>query len=168
MKAKDIARFGILASMALVLGYLEQLLPIAPGIPGVKIGLANTVLLYGVFLMGAKSSFMLMLVKVLLSGLLFSGVSGLMYSFAGGVLSLLAMLPLSRAKDVGMIGVSVGGAVAHNVGQSAVACLLIGYRAVLGYLPVLMISAILTGILTGIVAKYAIRALERSGALKDK
>lgn len=168
MKAKEIARFGILASMALVLGYLEQLLPIAPGIPGVKLGLANTVLLYGVFLMGAKSSFVLMLVKVLLSGLLFSGVSGLMYSLAGGVLSLFAMLPLSKAKDMGMIGVSVGGAVAHNIGQAAVACLLIGCRAVLGYLPVLMISAILTGILTGIVAKYAIRTLERSGALKDK
>lgn len=166
--AKRIARFGILASMALVLGYIEHMIPIAPAVPGVKLGLANTVLLYGVFLMGAKSSFMLMLVKVLLSGLLFSGVSGMMYSLAGGLLSLLVMLPLSRVKDMGTVGVSVGGAVGHNIGQSAVACLLIGYRAVLGYLPVLMISAILTGILTGIAAKYAINALERSGALKDK
>lgn len=168
MKAKSIARFGILASMALVLGYIEHLIPIAPAIPGVKVGLANTVLLYGVFLMDAKSSFMLMLVKVLLSGLLFSGVSGMLYSLAGGLLSLFVMLPLSRLKDMGMVGVSVGGAVGHNIGQSAVACLLIGYRAVLGYLPVLMISAIITGILTGVAAKYAINALERSGALKEK
>lgn len=73
------------------------------------------------------------------------------------------MLLLSRLKDVGIIGVSVGGAVSHNIGQIAVACMVVESRAVLGYLPVLMISAVITGTLTGIAAKYAIAALQKAG-----
>ena len=161
MKTKSIARFSLLCAMALVLGYFERFIPVAPGIPGVKLGLANTVLLYAVYLMGAKSAMLLMLAKVVLSGFLFAGLSGMLYSLAGGLLSLCVMLLLSRLKDVGIIGVSVGGAVSHNIGQIAVACMVVESRAVLGYLPVLMISAIITGTLTGIAAKYAIAALQK-------
>ena len=120
MKTKSIARFSLLCAMALVLGYFERFIPVAPGIPGVKLGLANTVLLYAVYLMGAKSAMLLMLAKVVLSGFLFAGLSGMLYSLAGGLLSLCVMLLLSRLKDVGIIGVSVGGAVSHNIGQIAV------------------------------------------------
>ncbi len=87
MKTKSIARFSLLCAMALVLGYFERFIPVAPGIPGVKLGLANTVLLYAVYLMGAKSAMLLMLAKVVLSGLLFAGLSGMLYSLAGGLLS---------------------------------------------------------------------------------
>ena len=160
MKTKSIARFSLLCAMALVLGYFERFIPVAPGIPGVKLGLANTVLLYAVYLMGAKSAMLLMLAKVVLSGVLFAGM---LYSLAGGLLSLCVMLLLSRLKDVGIIGVSVGGAVSHNIGQIAVACMVVESRAVLGYLPVLMISAVITGTLTGIAAKYAIAALQKAG-----
>ena len=165
MKTKSIARFSLLCAMALVLGYFERFIPVAPGIPGVKLGLANTVLLYAVYLMGAKSAMLLMLAKVVLSGFLFAGLSGMLYSLAGGLLSLCVMLLLSRLKDVGIIGVSVGGAVSHNIGQIAVACM-VESRAVLGYLPVLMISAVITGTLTGIAAKYAIAALQKAGMEK--
>ncbi len=160
MKTKSIARFSLLCAMALVLGYFERFIPVAPGIPGVKLGLANTVLLYAVYLMGAKSAMLLMLAKVVLSGFLFAGLSGMLYSLAGGLLSLCVMLLLSRLKDVGIIGVSVGGAVSHKI---AVACMVVESRAVLGYLPVLMISAVITGTLTGIAAKYAIAALQKAG-----
>ena len=163
MKTKSIARFSLLCAMALVLGYFERFIPVAPGIPGVKLGLANTVLLYAVYLMGAKSAMLLMLAKVVLSGFLFAGLSGMLYSLAGGLLSLCVMLLLSRLKDVGIIGVSVGGAVSHNIGQIAVACMVVESRAVLCYLPVLMISAVITGTLTGIAAKYAIAALQKAG-----
>ena len=163
MKTKSIARFSLLCAMVLVLGYFERFIPVAPGIPGVKLGLANTVLLYAVYLMGAKSAMLLMLAKVVLSGFLFAGLSGMLYSLAGGLLSLCVMLLLSRLKDVGIIGVSVGGAASHNIGQIAVACMVVESRAVLGYLPVLMISAVITGTLTGIAAKYAIAALQKAG-----
>ena len=163
MKTKSIARFSLLCAMALILGYFERFIPVAPGIPGVKLGLANTVLLYAVYLMGAKSAMLLMLAKVVLSGFLFAGLSGMLYSLVGGLLSLCVMLLLSSLKDVGIIGVSVGGAVSHNIGQIAVACMVVESRAVLGYLPVLMISAVITGTLTGIAAKYAIAALQKAG-----
>ena len=73
INTKEIARFGLLAAMALVLGYVDRMIPIAPGIPGIKLGLANTVLLYAVYLMGLRSAALLMLVKVGLNGLLFAG-----------------------------------------------------------------------------------------------
>ena len=163
MNTRKIARFGLLASMALILGYFERFIPIAAGIPGIKLGLANTVLLYAVYLMDAKSAWLLMCVKVVLSGFLFSGVSGMLYSFAGGVLSLAAMLLLRRAKDISIVGVSAGGAVFHNIGQTAVACIMVQSGAVIGYLPVLMLSAVITGVLTGIAAKYTIAGLKKAG-----
>ena len=85
MNTRSIARFGLLTAMALMLGYFERFIPIAPGIPGIKLGLANTVLLYAVYLMDAKSAWLLMCAKVLLSGFLFAGLSGMLYSFAGGI-----------------------------------------------------------------------------------
>ncbi len=167
MNTRGIARFGLLTAMALMLGYFERFIPIAPGIPGIKLGLANTVLLYGVYLMDAKSAWLLMCAKVLLSGFLFAGLSGMLYSFAGGILSLGAMLLLRRVKGVSPIGVSVGGAVCHNIGQITMACMVVQSRAVLSYLPVLMISAIVTGVLTGVMAKYAMAGLVKAGYGKE-
>jgi len=160
INTKEIARFGLLAAMALVLGYVDRMIPIAPGIPGIKLGLANTVLLYAVYLMGPRSAALLMLVKVGLNGLLFAGPVAMLYSLAGGVLSLMAMLCLSRIRGMGALGVSIAGAVAHNLGQLAVACLMVTPQAALWYLPVLMISALGTGALTGLVARGAMAALE--------
>jgi len=163
VNTRSVARFGLLTAMALMLGYFERFIPIAPGIPGIKLGLANTVLLYAVYLMDAKSAWLLMVAKVLLSGFLYAGLSAMLYSLAGGILSLAAMLLLHRAKDLGTVGVSVGGAVFHNIGQIAVACMAVQSRAVLSYLPVLMVSAIITGVLTGVMAKYAIAGLVKAG-----
>ena len=168
MSTGKITRFGLLTAVALVLGYLERFIPVAPGIPGIKLGLANTVLLYAVYLMSSKSALMLMLCKVLLSGFLFSGLAGLVYSIAGGAVSLAAMLLLHKTPGIGILGVSIGGAVAHNIGQVAVACIAVQTAAVLSYLPVLMISAVITGALTGIAAKYAIAALERAGFNREQ
>lgn len=168
MNAGRIARFGLLTALALMLGYFERFIPIAPGIPGIKLGLANTVLLYAVYLMDAGSAWLLMCTKVLLSGFLFAGVSGMLYSFAGGVFSLAVMLLLHRTKGVGVIGVSVGGAVCHNLGQITTACMVVQSRAVLSYLPVLMVSAVITGVLTGIAGKYAISALTKAGYGPEK
>lgn len=167
MNTRSIARFGLLTAMALMLGYFERFIPIAPGIPGIKLGLANTVLLYAVYLMDTKSAWLLMCAKVLLSGFLFAGLSGMLYSFAGGILSLGAMLLMHRIKDVSPIGVSVGGAVCHNIGQITAACMVVQSRAVLSYLPVLMVSAVITGVLTGVIAKYAIAGLAKAGFGKE-
>lgn len=158
--AGAIARLGILTAVALVLGYVEYLIPIA-AIPGVKLGLSNTVLLYALFLMDAPSAAALMLLKVGLSGLLFGGPTAMLYSLAGGLLSLGAMLLMRRARGVGVVGVSVLGAAAHNIGQTLVACAVVGVRAALAYLPVLLLAAAAAGVLTGGIAKAVMKSVPR-------
>ena len=165
VSAKTIARFGMLTAVALVLGYVEHLVPISP-IPGIKLGLSNTVLLYAIYLMGAKSALSLMVLKVVLSGLLFSGPMAMLYSFAGGLLSLAVMLLARKVPGLSLVGISVCGAVAHNLGQCAAAALVVQTRAVFAYLPVLLLAAVATGVVTGVVAQYAFRALRVSGALE--
>ena len=160
MNTKTITRFGMLTAVALVLGWVERFIPIAATAPGIKLGLANTVLLYAIYLMDTKGAALLMVMKVLLSGFLFAGLSGMIYSFAGGLLSLVVMLLLRQIKDLSIVGVSIAGGVSHNVGQILAACLVVQSRALLGYLPVLLLAGVVTGLLTGIAAKTAIKGIE--------
>ena len=160
MNAAKVARYGLLTGVMLVLGYVESLLP-AAGIPGIKLGLSNTVLLYALCLMGPGNALLLGVMKVLLSGFLFGSPAAMLYSAAGAALSLCAMILLSRLKGISPIGISVAGAAAHNVGQCAAAMLFVQFRAVLAYLPVLLISAVLTGIITGVAAKYLMRYIKK-------
>lgn len=161
ISAGTIAKLGLLTAIAVALGYVEYLFPLT-SIPGIKLGLANTVLLYALYLMDAGSALLLMLLKVGLSGLLFGGATAMIYSFAGGALSLAAMLLARRIKGISEVGVSVTGALLHNVGQLAVAMFAVESRALLAYAPVLLVSAAVTGTLTGLVAKGCIRALEKA------
>jgi heptaprenyl diphosphate synthase len=156
--ASVIAKLGLLTAVALVLGYVEHLLPIT-GIPGVKLGLANTVLLYALYLLDIPSAILLMFLKVGLSGLLFGGPAAMLYSFAGGVVSLLVMVFARKAKGLSVVGVSVLGALAHNTAQMAVACFVVETRAILAYLSVLLAAAAVTGTLTGLAARYTFRGL---------
>ncbi len=162
MKTKSITRLSILLTVALILGYFENLIPINASIPGVKLGLSNTVLMYAIYMINIKSTFILMILKVMLSGMLFAGVSGAIYSFAGGLLSLIMMIIIKKVPDISIIGVSVVGAVFHNIGQIAMASLVVENKYIFFYLPVLLISAVITGILTGIIAKYTLTALSRN------
>ena len=159
LRTRTVTTLGMLTAVALVLGYLEHLIPITT-IPGIKLGLSNTVLLYALYLMNGWCAAVLMCLKVVLSGLLFGGVSAMLYSLAGGILSLAAMLLIRRIPGVSVIGVSIIGAVMHNVGQLIVASFVVETQAVLVYLPVLLVSAAVTGTLTGIVAKYVMRGLK--------
>lgn len=159
MNAKTVARFGLMTGVMLVLGYVESLLP-AFGAPGIKLGLSNTVLLYALLMMGTKPAVLLAAVKVLLSGFLFGSPSAMLYSAAGALLSLFVMALLCRFPGVSPVGISVAGALSHNIGQCAVAVLFIKVQAVLVYLPVLLISAVITGTVTGITAKYLIRHIK--------
>lgn len=156
MKAKKLARLALLTALMLVLGYIESLLPITAGIPGIKIGLSNAVLLFALYLIDEKSAALLMVMKVLLSGFLFAGLSAMLYALAGGSVSLAVMIAAKRLiKDASCVGVSVLGAVAHNLAQLAAAYFVVGQAAVFGYAPVLMVAGVVAGILTGLAAKGA-------------
>jgi heptaprenyl diphosphate synthase len=161
--ASAIAKLGLLTAVAIVLGYFEHLLPVT-GIPGVKLGLANTVLLYALYLLDVPSVILLMFLKVGISGLLYGGPAAMLYSFAGGVLSVVVMILARKNRGLSVIGVSVLGAVAHNVAQMLIACFFIEMRAILAYLPVLLVAAALTGTLTGLIARYTFRGLNPKAA----
>ena len=164
-RVRWLTRMALLTAAAVVLGYVERLIPMPGSIPGIKLGLANTVLLYAIYLLDTRSAFVLMILKVGLSGLLYSGVSAMMFSLGGGLCSLVMMLLVKKlgGSGVSIIGVSVVGAVFHNVGQTAVAALMVNTAALMGYVPFLLVAAVVTGILTGIAGKYAIQGLKASG-----
>ena len=143
----------------LVLGYLESMIPLAPAIPGIKLGLSNAVLLYAVYLLPVPIALSLMLVKVFLSALLFANPLALAFSLAGGIFSIAGMLLGHRFGKFGVVGISVLGAVLHNAGQLAVALRLVGNANILYYGALLTLAGIGTGILTGIVAGLVIKAV---------
>jgi heptaprenyl diphosphate synthase len=156
--ASVVAKLGLLTAVAIVLGYFEYLLPVT-GIPGVKLGLANTVLLYALYLIDVPSAILLMFLKVGISGLLFGGPAAMLYSLAGGVLSLIVMILARKSRGLSIVGVSVLGAVSHNIAQMVVACFVVETRAILAYLPILLFAAAVTGTLTGLIARYTFRGL---------
>ncbi|MCI6376922.1 MAG: Gx transporter family protein [Clostridiales bacterium] len=154
-----VALCGLLVALMLVLGFVESMLPVASGVPGIKLGLSNGVLIFAVYMLGIPTSFVLMALKVALSGLLFGGVNAMMYSFAGGLLSMVCMALLSRVKGVHPITVSMVGGVMHNVGQVALAMVMLGTPSLMYYMAVLMIAGLVTGAVTGIAANLVMKHL---------
>ena len=166
-RAQQVALSGLLTSLMLVFGLIERQFPLTAAIPGVKLGLANSVLLYGLYMMGIKQSIILMLLKALLSWLIYMNMSAMLYSLAGGAASLLAMILVSRMKGVSIIGVSALGAVFFNVGQILVAVVMLNTpQLIFTYLPVLMVSGVVTGVLTGVVAQMVMKHLKTMGGAR--
>lgn len=157
---RRIALCGILLSMMLVLGYVEHLIPVAAGVPGIKLGLSNGVLIFAVYMLGIPTAFLLMVLKVLLSGFLFGGVSAMMYAFAGGLLSVAAMSGLSKVKGLHPVTVSMVGGVMHNVGQITLAMLILKTSGLMGYMAVLMIAGLVSGALTGVCASLVMKHMK--------
>ena len=159
-KVQQVALLGLLTSLMLVFGFIERQFPLPVPVPGIKLGLANSVLLYALYMLGIRQTIVLMLLKSLMSWLIYMNLSAMLYSFAGGVLSVAAMILVSRMKGVSPIGVSALGAVFFNSGQILMAAWVLGTpQLIVTYLPVLMVSGVLTGILTGVIAKLVMKHL---------
>ena len=159
MKSKRIAYIGLLIALAFVFSYVEFLLPISLGIPGVKLGLANLVILVCFYRIGEKEAGILSLIRVLLVGFTFANMAMMLYSLAGALLSFLAMYLAKRTSRLSITGVSVLGAVFHNIGQIIMAMLLLRSNAILSYLPVLMVTGVVAGIVIGLVGAALVRRL---------
>ena len=159
--SKKVALYGVLAGLAVFMGYLEFLVPLPIGIPGVKLGLSNVVVLFALYALGAGGAFFIMLVKALCAGLLFSGAAGVWYSLAGGVLSFGVMALLWRTERFSQTGVSAAGGVFHNIGQVAAACVLLGSASALYYLALLIPAGLITGMVTGVVAQKCLALLQK-------
>ncbi|MBR4241089.1 MAG: Gx transporter family protein [Eubacterium sp.] len=158
-KTKKIAVFALCIALAFTLSFLETLIPINIGVPGVKIGLANMVVLAALYLLDKRAAFAISMIRILISGLLFSGAFSLLYSFAGGILSFFVMLLAMKSKKLSILGVSVLGGAIHNIGQIIVAAIVLQTPRIVYYLPVLLISGALAGIVVGIVSKIVVERL---------
>lgn len=161
MKPKRIALYGFLIALAFVFSYIENTLAVPLWIPGIKLGLANVVVLAALYLLGVKSALFISVVRVLLSGMTFGSMTMVIYSLAGCSLSLLAMVLLKRTGRFGMPGVSVAGGVAHNMGQIAVAAVMLETSALMYYLPFLLVSGCVAGVAIGIAGAEVVKRGER-------
>jgi heptaprenyl diphosphate synthase len=159
VNTRRLAMASVLVGLALIFSYVEAVIPIPVGIPGVKLGIANLVVLIALYKLDIRYAFGINLVRICVNGLLFTGISGALYSLAGGLFSLLIMVILKKTDLFSVVGVSMAGGVAHNIGQLFIAGLIISDMRIFIYLPVLMFSGIISGIVIGIVAWYIMRIL---------
>ena len=159
-RIQALALSGLLMAVMLALGYVESLLP--TGVPGIKLGLSNSVLIFAIYTLGVPTAFLLMIGKVLLSGFLFSGVNAMLYAFAGGLLSMLVMSLLYRLKSFHIVTIAMAGAVMHNVGQVALAMLMLETDKLLYYMAALMLVGLVTGFVTGNAARILLRRIPES------
>ena len=152
LSAKVITTGAIFTVLALIFSYIEFLIPISIGVPGVKLGLANLVIIIALYQMGFKWAVLIDGLRVVLAGLLFTGAFAMLYSLAGASVSILMMGLLKKTNRFSMIGVSMAGGVAHNFGQIVIAAIIVQTSQLFLYFPVLLFSGVIAGIAVGIVA----------------
>ena len=147
-------------ALAMVLSFVESQIPALIAIPGIKVGLANIAVVFALYKLGAKEAVFVSLIRVALVSLLFGNFASLFYSLAGAVLSLAGMIALRRFEAVSTVAVSVTGGVLHNVGQIAMACILLETDVIKYYLPFLVLSGTLAGIAIGVVSAIVIKRVK--------
>ena len=156
--SKKVAFTGLCAALALILAYVEALLPpLFAAVPGIKMGLPNLVIVFLLYRRGFWSAAAVSLVRMVLVSLLFGNAMSFLYSLAGGVLSLSVMVLLKRVPFFSTLGVSVAGGVLHNVGQVLMAMLLLETGELAYYLVVLTVSGTFAGVLIGLGSAALIR-----------
>lgn len=160
--ARRLARVSLLCACALVLSYLETMIPLPVAVPGIKLGLANVAVVVALYTLDAKSAGAVALVKVFASGFLFGSPMMLAYSLGGTVLAFIGMVALAAVPGVGLVPVSMLAAVLHNVGQLGVAAMAPQTPAVFINLGVLGVAACVTGGITGAVAEGALAGIEQA------
>ena len=157
--AKTVSHIALLTSLALIFSYVEAIIPYNPAIPGIKLGIANVVTVIALYRFGWKDAACISVLRIVLAGLLFNGVFGMLYSLAGALVSFIGMLLLKKSKIFSIVGVSMAGGVLHNLGQLLVAAALIEDLRIFFYFPVLLFSGIVSGIAIGIAATLILKKL---------
>lgn len=158
-RTKRVALLGLLTALALVLSWVEWLIPLSVTVPGVKLGLANLAIIFTLYRLGNRAAWGLSLLRVFLVTFTFGNAYSLWYSLAGAVLSLTVMMLMRRTGRFSLLGVSVAGAVCHNLGQIAVAAVVLGSGSMVYYLPVLLVSGVVAGICIGAVAATLVQRI---------
>ena len=162
----NVALAAMLAALALIFSYVEAILPLSVGIPGVKLGIANLVVIIALYTLGFRYAMTVNIIRILVAGLLFNGAFGAMYSLAGGILSLTVMFLLKKTGLFSTVGISMAGGVVHNLGQLIVAALIVSTMKLFYYFPVLLFSGMISGVLIGILAHLILKKLPGNLAVK--
>ncbi|MCD8012454.1 MAG: Gx transporter family protein [Lachnospiraceae bacterium] len=157
-----VAYLGMFTALAMILSYVESLFPAFYGIPGVKLGLANSMSLVILYLIGVPGAFAVSTVRVVLSGFLFGNLFSIAYSMAGALLSMTVMAVMKKSRHFSIVGISMLGGISHNAGQLIVAILLVENLNLLYYFPVLLLSGLLTGLVIGLLSAEVLKRLPKS------
>ena len=158
-RTRRLAYSALLAALALIFSYIEVLIPFNFGIPGVKLGIANLVVIIALYYLGPRYAFTINMIRVIVAGLLFSGLFGCLYSLAGALLSFCMMLLTKKTGLFSVTGVSICGGVFHNLGQILVATFLVSSLKMFAYFPVLIISGVISGCIIGIISWLILQRL---------
>lgn len=163
MDTKKIAKLSMLLSISVVLGLIETLIPIFNGIvPGVKLGLANIVIVFAIYELSFKDALYISILRVFLIGILRTGIFSITFFFSlvGAILSIIAMYLVKKISNMSVVGVSVCGSIFHSIGQIIVAIIFLSNVNIIYYLPILLISSVITGIVVGIISNKVIKYYE--------
>lgn len=160
--AQKVALYGVLIALAMVLSYVEMLIPLPVGIPGVKPGLANLVVFLALYTMTAREALLISMVRILLVSITFGNGSAFLYSMAGGILSFLVMCIFQKKDFFLPAGVSIAGGIAHNVGQLLMAAVILENGAVFTYFPVLLAAGCITGGIIGFLGEQIRKRIIRA------
>lgn len=150
---------ALMVALALIFSYVEVLIPFTVGIPGIKLGIANIAVIIALYYLGPKYAITINVVRVLIAGLLFNGLFGAFYSLAGAIVSFVVMMVLKKTNVFSVVGISMAGSVAHNLGQILVAAVLVANIKIFIYFPVLIISGVITGAIIGVLAGLILKKL---------
>ena len=156
-----LTKMAMLVALAMIFSYVESLIPINFGIPGMKLGVANLVTVTGLYFLELPEVFLVVIMRILLTGFLFGNGMSIIYSLAGGILSLLMMAIIKRINEFSMIGVSIMGGVSHNIGQIIVASIVVENLKLVYYLPALLIAGAVTGFVMGILSKKILPTIQK-------
>lgn len=155
-KLRELTILALLSAFMLIFGYLEKLFPLVPALPAVKLGLSNIVLIFALALLNMRAAWSLVFVKILLGGILYMGPVGTLLAALGTAASMLVMASLLKRRAMRLTGISVAGSVAHMLAQLLAQGFLIGFWAVLGYAPILLISSLASGIFIGYLSRLVL------------
>lgn len=159
-KAKTTALLGLFTALAMILAYVEVLLPpLYSAVPGIKMGLPNIIIIFLLYRRGAGSAAVVSLLRMVLITILFGNGMTFLYSLAGGILSLLVMTVLRRWDILSVVGVSVAGGVSHNVGQVLMAMLLLESTELGYYLAILTVTGVVAGVFIGLAGSLLVKKI---------
>ena len=156
-QTEKIALCAVFTALAMILSYVESLVPYFFAVPGMKLGLTNLVVVYALYLFGSKEAFVINMIRIVLVGFIFGNAFSIIYSLAGGILSFISMFLMKKNERFSIIGVSMTGGVFHNVGQILVAILVVKSFSISWYLPPLMVSGLITGFLIGLISNETLK-----------